>query len=355
MGGPFTGRPRDARTPTVHALQSRPGSKGYARPRIDGMVPAMNSPTHDKTPGSAAAGPAGAASAGDERTTQDECARQMLEAMDATRDAPAELAGIGADLDTGLAIQQHINQLRLDRGEKPVGFKIGFTNRTIWPLYGVKAPIWAPVWDRTAHAADDGSFDASALVSRLNRPRLEPEIVLGLRAAPAGFDPARGGPTAVTLAELEDAIEWVAHGYELVQSPWPDWKFGAGQAMASQSLHGALIVGPRRRVRQARGLAAALSALTIALHKNEEAEAIARGRGSDVLDGPVQALGHWLHEARQRPARIEPAAGMMITTGTLTDAQAVTAGQRWQTRLADEGGALATCLDAPLADLLIRL
>ena len=46
---------------------------------------------------------------------------------------------------------------------------------------------------------------------------------------------------------------------------------------------------------------------------------------------------------------------MMITTGTLTDAQAVTAGQRWQTRLADEGGALATCLDAPLADLLIRL
>lgn len=323
--------------------------KGYARPRIDGMVPPMNSPIHDKTPASAAAGPASLASAGDDR------AMQMLEAMDATRDAPAELAGIGADLDTGLAIQQRINQLRLDRGEKPAGFKIGFTNRTIWPLYGVKAPIWAPVWDSTAHAANDGSFDASALLSRLNRPRLEPEIVLGLRAAPAGFDPARGAPTDAALAELEDAIEWVAHGYELVQSPWPDWKFGAGQAMASQSLHGALIVGPRRRVRRSRGLAAALSALTIALEKDDGAEAIARGRGSDVLDGPVQALGHWLHEARQRPARIEPAAGMMITTGTLTDAQAVTAGQRWQTRLSDEGGALAACLDAALADLRIRL
>lgn len=301
------------------------------------MVPGMNSPSQDTT------------------AARTDRATRILEAMDGGRDAPAELADIGADFEAGLAIQQLINRQRLDRGDTPVGFKIGFTNRSIWPIYGVHAPIWAPVWQRTAHEAPDATFDASALVSRLNRPRLEPEIVLGLRAAPPGFDPIRGAPGADTLAGLEDAIDWVAHGYELVQSPWPDWKFGAGQAMASQSLHGALVIGPRRRVRQPRGLAAALSTLTISLHRDDGAEPVARGRGSDVLDGPIQALGHWLYEARRRPASVEPAAGMLVTTGTLTDAQGVGPGQRWQTRLTDSTGALAACLDAPLADLAIRL
>ena len=280
-------------------------------------------------------------------------AARMLEAMDATRDAPAELAAVGADLATGLAIQQQINRRRLARGDRPVGFKIGFTNRTIWSIYGVHAPIWAPVWHGTAHDAPDARFDASAIVSRLNRPRLEPEIVLGLRAVPAGYDPAAGAPSARILAELEAAIDWVAHGFELVQSPWPDWKFGAGQAMASQSLHGALIVGPRRKVRRHEGLAAALSAMTITLYRDGAAEPVARGNGSDVLDGPIQALGHWLHASRE-PAVVAPAIRMMVTTGTLTDAQPVTAGQQWQTRLVDEGGGLAACLDGPPANLFIR-
>ena len=31
------------------------------------------------------------------------------------------------------------------RGERPIGRKIGFTNRTIWAEYGVYAPIWGYV------------------------------------------------------------------------------------------------------------------------------------------------------------------------------------------------------------------
>lgn len=331
-------------------------------------------------------------------------ARAILVAMDAGADAPSALAALGGDFDAGLAVQQLVNRQRLARGDRPVGFKIGFTNRTIWPLYGVHAPIWAPVWQQTAHEAlvtgesdprgaagpaAQGSaavgpagetavgasagqdapvarFDASDLIGRLNRPRLEPEIVLGLGTVPDGFDPTQGPPSADTLARLEAAVEWVAHGFELVQSPWPDWKFGAGQAMASQSLHGALIVGPRRRVVRARGLAAALASLHIALYRDATGpadgsaaghgtvEPVARGQGSDVLDGPIQALGHWLQAARQRPAAVEPARGMMVTTGTLTDAQAIGAGQSWRTRLATRGDALSACLDGPLVDLSIR-
>ena len=35
------------------------------------------------------------------------------------------------------------------RGERPIGRKIGFTNRTIWAEYGVYAPIWGYVYDGT--------------------------------------------------------------------------------------------------------------------------------------------------------------------------------------------------------------
>ena len=38
---------------------------------------------------------------------------------------------------------------RETRGERPVGRKIGFTNRTIWAEYNVHAPMWGYVYDRT--------------------------------------------------------------------------------------------------------------------------------------------------------------------------------------------------------------
>ncbi len=43
------------------------------------------------------------------------------------------------------AISAAITERRLKRAEIPVGWKIGFTNRTIWDEYGVHAPIWGPM------------------------------------------------------------------------------------------------------------------------------------------------------------------------------------------------------------------
>jgi 2-oxo-3-hexenedioate decarboxylase len=38
-------------------------------------------------------------------------------------------------------------------------------------------------------------------------------------------------------------IDWVAHGFELVQSIFPGWKFSAPDAAAAFGLHGALLIG----------------------------------------------------------------------------------------------------------------
>jgi 2-keto-4-pentenoate hydratase len=55
------------------------------------------------------------------------------------------------------------------------------------------------------------------------------------------------------------------------------------------------------------------------------------GVGANVLDGPVQALLHFVRELRATPGAPALRAGDIITTGTLTDAWPVQAGQTWHT------------------------
>ncbi len=71
-------------------------------------------------------------------------AQRLLDALDHARSiAPITDADPHFDDARAYAVAREIHGLRLARGERPVGRKIGFTNRNIWPEYGVYAPIWA--------------------------------------------------------------------------------------------------------------------------------------------------------------------------------------------------------------------
>lgn len=95
-------------------------------------------------------------------------------------------------------------------GERVIGRKVGFTNRTIWAEFGVHAPIWGYVYDRTMRNLDEiaGAFSLRGLAE----PRIEPEVVFQLGAAPnAGMDEET----------LLSCVAWTAHGFETVQSIFP--------------------------------------------------------------------------------------------------------------------------------------
>ena len=76
-------------------------------------------------------------------------------------------------------VSARIAQRRQKRGEAPVGWKIGFTNRTIWDEYGVYAPIWGYVYDRTMH-----DLAVPLSLKPYAEPKIEPEIMFRLGAAP---------------------------------------------------------------------------------------------------------------------------------------------------------------------------
>lgn len=263
-------------------------------------------------------------------------ARTLLEAADAGRSLPAAPSPSGADVGQALAVQRAIAALRRARGEREAGWKIGFTNRSIWPRYGVHGPIRGPVWDTTLHLLERAEADLP--LAALAEPRLEPEVVFGLRHAPP---PDADASTPARTRALLDCVGWVAHGVEVVTSVWPGWRFDAAQAVAAQALHGGLWVGPRVPLAAfGDDPAGALAALRVALFLDDAP--VAEGVGADVLDGPVQALGHLVAALAGEGGRI--AAGAVVTTGTLTDAQPLSRGQRWSTRI--DG--------APLAGLALR-
>src|SRR5262245_44034075 len=79
----------------------------------------------------------------------------------------------------GYAAARALHAERLARGWKPVGRKIGFTNRTIWPRYGVDQPIWGRVYDRTLQLAENNDTAVVPLTG-LVQPRIEPEICFKL-------------------------------------------------------------------------------------------------------------------------------------------------------------------------------
>ena len=212
-----------------------------------------------------------------------------------------------------------VRALRVARGERPRGFKVGFTNRTIWPRYNVYAPIWGSVWDSSLQFCE-GSAQVS--LKHLCQPRLEPEAVFGFKATP---------PAGATLQDLFNALDWVAPGFELVQSHCPGWKFNAAQSVADGGLHGRLLVGPRVQVARLAPDADALHRRLAAaqVHLQRAGSTVETGRGANVLDSPLQALRHFVAELRACPGAPDLAAGDVVTTGTWTDAWPVAAGEQW--------------------------
>jgi 2-oxo-3-hexenedioate decarboxylase len=210
---------------------------------------------------------------------------------------------------------------RTARGERAVGRKIGFTNRTIWHEYNVFAPMWGTMYDTTVRdiAALGGTFP----LARLAEPRIEPEIVFGMTAAPSpGMDDA----------SLLKTIGWVAHGFEIVQSIFPAWKFTPADTVAANGLHGALMIGPRVPIMpDFDQWLATLSTFEIDLMCN--GAVMDRGHARNVIDGPLNALRHLIDLLVVDPDNPPLGAGEIVTTGTLTRALAINAGETWSTEL----------------------
>jgi len=222
----------------------------------------------------------------------------------------------GLTAETGYAAARQLHAHRLALGWKLTGRKNGFTNRGIWQRYGVDGPMWGAVYDRTLLFAENNR--AAVPLSGLSQPRIEPEICFKLKSAP---------PRTRDPAALLESIEWIAHSIEIVQCHHPEWKVTLADCVADNALHGRLIVGSP--VRGIADLAVKLPKLRVKLFKGEAL--IDEGLGANVLDSPLLSLAFLVEVLAQQKASPPLAAGEIVSTGTLTDAHPVAAGETWRT------------------------
>ncbi len=247
-------------------------------------------------------------------------ADRLISAYDgATQLAPITSAEPAFDVAAAYEVLREIEKRRrVTQGWRPVGRKIGFTNRTLWPRYGVYQPMWAHIWAHSVHFATAGR--ATLALGEFVQPRIEPEVVFKLRAAV----PATDDPRAVLAC-----VEWIAPGFEIVQSHFPNWKFEAPDCTAAFGLHGALVVGTPVPLteRNRAAIAAALATFTLTLRRGRTV--VDRGLGANVLGSPALALVHLVRVLATQPQFPPLGGGEIVTTGTVTDAWPVTAGETW--------------------------
>jgi 2-keto-4-pentenoate hydratase len=211
--------------------------------------------------------------------------------------------------------QLHFEAARAS-GATPVGRKIGFTNPVAWPSMALNTPVWGFVYDTTVFDAASGI--ATHDLRGALQPKIEPEIMFGLKAGVLGVaDPVKA---------LE-AVEWIALGFEVVSCPYPDWQFKGVDAVSSFGLHRALFVGKKRMVSATDSLpdlVAALEQVTAKIYKNDVVAG--EGSGKIVLGNPARALAALAVVVANQPQFAPLGAGEIISSGTLTPPPTIAAG-----------------------------
>ena len=196
-----------------------------------------------------------------------------------------------------------------------IGRKIGFTNRNIWNIYDVDQPIWGSITTSSVSFFESNFMKID--LSQFCEPRIEPEIVVCLKQKPK-----HGSENP------EIYLDWIAPGFEIVDSIYPNWKFSLTDAIASGGLHGCLIVGKKFEVNDQ--TEQNLIDVEVSLYKDGRLEEA--GTGANVLDGPVSAI-RYLHSGLSRIRNQDAlSAGNIITTGTMTDAKPIYPKEKWSAK-----------------------
>ena len=202
-----------------------------------------------------------------------------------------------------------IARSRLREGWRRAGWKVGFTNSEIWPMWGLDRPIVAPVYRETVFRA--AGPDLTVPMGTRAAPRLEVEVVFGFADARSASGP-----------------RWVALGAELVDCHYAEWRLHPADAVADFGLHAGLIVGPPVPLTQDsdRLHDPERSLPEMAVSLAGDGERLAEGRGSAVLGSPFNVLAELDRSLKPAMAtysaspRNPPpgAAGYLVSTGTLT-------------------------------------
>jgi 2-keto-4-pentenoate hydratase len=263
-------------------------------------------------------------------------ARELLSAYETDQMVPIPpSARPGFDLDTAYEVEATLKRFHQATGHRAIGRKVGYANKAMWRVLKLETLVWAHMYEDTVQHSDNNS--ATLTLPHRRSLKIEPEIVFGLKQAitAEGLD---------ATAAME-STEWLALGFEIIDCPFPDWKFQPSDFVASFGLHAALVIGERVQLRpdSIAALSDQLARFKVRMSKN--GEFVEEGSGKNSLRSPALCLAE-LGAAIVRRFPAEPlSAGEIVSSGTLTAGHPTDKGDLWSAEV--EG--------LPLQSLTLRL
>jgi 2-keto-4-pentenoate hydratase len=226
----------------------------------------------------------------------------------------------GFDLDAAYQVEGMLKKFREAAGHRPVGRKVGYANKAMWRILKLETLVWAHMYDDTVHYSDGNSVTLS--VAHPRSLKIEPEIVFGLK------EPAITENLPDAAAALAHT-DWLAVGFEIIDCPFPDWKFQPGDFVASFGLHAALVVGQKMPVRQDSipTLVDELSRFKVRMSRN--GSFVEEGSGRNALKNPASCLAELGTAIARRFSGQPLSASEIVSSGTLTAGHATGKGDEW--------------------------
>ena len=224
----------------------------------------------------------------------------------------------GFDLNMAYEVEAMLKRSREASGHRAAGRKVGYANKAMWRVLKLETLVWVHMYEDTVHYTDNNSLDLT--IARPRSLKIEPEIVFGLKQAVT-----EGADAAAALA----SVDWLALGFEIIDCPFPDWKFQPGDFVASFGLHAALVVGEKIPV-QPELISTLVDELPrLKVRTSKQGEFVEEGSGKNSLKSPALCLAE-LSAAISRRFPAEPlSAGEIVSSGTLTAGHLSSAGDVW--------------------------
>jgi 2-keto-4-pentenoate hydratase len=206
-------------------------------------------------------------------------------------------------MEQAYAIQTSWSEMRLGRGERIIGRKIGLTSFAMQEQLGVDEPDYGSLWDSRYFPAQGGRVEMPA--EPFLQPFLEGELAF-LIGRPLVARPG------VTLQEALAATEALAMAIEVVDSRIEDWNIKLADTIADNASYGGFTMGSwSRSLREA-------DLRTIGMLIHQDGSQVTEGMGAASLGYPARAVAWLANKLSSFGVRLEP--GDIVLSGSLGNA-----------------------------------
>ena len=198
-------------------------------------------------------------------------------------------------LEEAYEIQRMAVQLRVERGEKITGYKLGFTSKAKMEQMGVHDLIWGILTDEMQLQQGE-----TVNLTRWIHPRVEPEIAFRVSKEING---------KLKLDELPEYLDAMAPALEIIDSRYENFKFSLEDVVADNCSSTGYVIGDWQP------LSTEISNLKMDLLVNNNI--VESASSAAILDNPLQSVVEL--------SRLATQAGLTVKKGQVVLAGAATA------------------------------